>query len=134
MIFTVTQETGGEEVTVGGTAYTAPEGYSTTHEYAHGITKEGTTEYSLADCEYAELLEGTDHDDNEAAEGETDVNQLNHNGHIYDTMDNWVHFINTKTHPAPTGITMDILPYVVVVAAAAALAVLMIAKKKKTDW
>jgi hypothetical protein len=46
---------------------------------------------------------------------------------------NEIHFYNGTDAISNTGITMDILPYVIVVAAAASLAVLTISKKRRAD-
>jgi hypothetical protein len=46
---------------------------------------------------------------------------------------NEIHFYNGTDAISNTGITMDILPYVIVVAAAASLAVLSISKKRRAD-
>jgi hypothetical protein len=100
----------------------APIGYTTTHQYAKWSSSD--SKYELTQCTWTVGKDGNE-------EGQ---NQLNHEGVIYDTMDNAVHFKNTKELTANTGVTMDIIPYVLVVAAAAALAVLTIAKKRKTDW
>jgi hypothetical protein len=101
----------------------APEGYSTTHEYRKEIHDEeaNSTIYTVVTC-------------NATADNNATSDKLNHEGKIYNIDDNLVHFINTKDVTAATGVTLDIIPYVMVVAAAAALAVLSIAKKKKTDW
>jgi hypothetical protein len=104
----------------------APEGYSTVHQYAQETTlNSGSTKYVLDACDWVD-----DHDGGTDSDGD----QMKHEGVIYSTNDNAVHFINTKALKVNTGVTMDILPYVLVVAAAAALAVLTIAKKRKTDW
>jgi hypothetical protein len=58
-----------------------------------------------------------------------DANENLHKGTIASTT-NTVDFYNYKGHKVETGISMDVIPYVMVVMAAAALAVLMISKKK----
>jgi hypothetical protein len=58
-----------------------------------------------------------------------DNNEKVHNGQV-GVKNNTVDFYNYKGHEIDTGISMDVIPYVMVVMAAAALAVLMISKKK----
>jgi hypothetical protein len=133
MIFTVTQENKDYTEAVNGFANNAPLDYDTSHEYSHSQdTESGKTVYYLDDCEYS-------YPKTEDAAATKDGNQsvttqLVHKGQIVNTNENAVHFINEKDLAANTGITMDIIPYVMVVAAAAALALLTIAKKRKTDW
>jgi hypothetical protein len=129
MIFTVTQENKDYTEAANGFAHAAPLDYNTTHVYSEykGDNTDGTAIVNLdknGNCGAALTDDG-----NASA-----TTELNHEGQIKNTNDNAVHFINTKDVATNTGITMDIIPYVMVVAAAAALALLTIAKKRKTDW
>jgi hypothetical protein len=129
MIFTVTQENKDYTEADNGFANAAPLDYNTTHVYSEykGDNTNGTAIVNLdkdGNCDAALKADG-----NASA-----TTELNHKGQIKNTNDNAVHFINTKDVATNTGITMDIIPYVMVVAAAAALALLTISKKRKTDW
>jgi hypothetical protein len=112
MIFTVKQLTG------------ADEGYTTHHDFILGSSDN-----------YAFTVQGD-------CDAETNANAdvYNHKGeigqdHVVNGVDevNQVNYHNVKNLPTDTGITMDVIPYVMVVMAAAALAVLMVIKKRKTD-
>jgi hypothetical protein len=134
MIFTVTQENKDYTEADNGIANPAPLDYNTTHAYSvyDGDYTDGTAIVNLdknKECDAALKAADQGGDGNASA-----TTELNHKGQIKNTNDNAVHFINTKDVATNTGITMDIIPYVMVVAAAAALALLTISKKRKTDW